>query len=80
MEIEAFQWRADWETSSFPIWFAVAVGSGIVYYQGGDNPYLTVETPDAMVRAYHGDYIVRGAQGELSVCKADIFQSNYELV
>jgi hypothetical protein len=32
------------------------------------------------MRAYPGDYIIRGVKGEIYPCKADIFAATYEEV
>lgn len=61
-----------------PDWLIEAIASGAVYWQGGDDPYYTIETLEGVMRAKLGDYIIRGVNGELYPCKPDIFEATYE--
>ncbi len=76
--IEAFDWHN--ANTPAPKWFADAIVSGKVYFQGGDNPYYTIETLEGKHRADPGDFIIQGIQGELYPCKPDIFEATYERV
>jgi hypothetical protein len=72
-----------WQFSTLtvrPDWLTDAVNRGDVYYQGGAEPYLTIETPEGVMRAHVNDWIIRGIQGELYPCKPDIFEASYEKV
>lgn len=40
---------------------------------------LTIATKEGDMRAFPGDYIVKGVQGEFFPCKPDIFEQTYEL-
>lgn len=78
--IEAFQWTGGPDQTEDPEWIAAAIKRGDVYYQGGETPYLTIETLEGKMRANPGDYIIKGVKGELYPCKADIFVATYEAV
>ena len=43
-----------------------------------DDPYLLLHTLEGKMRANKGDWIIRGVCGELSPCRADIFEARYE--
>ena len=77
--IEAFQFIAPPKAMPFvPSWYADAIDKGLIFYQGGDSPYLTIETLEGAHRANDGDWIIRGVKGELYPCKPDIFALTYE--
>lgn len=58
--------------------------------EGGAFAYLDPEDPDLMrldihtlegvMTAQHGDWIIKGIQGEFYPCKPDIFDATYERV
>lgn len=37
-----------------------------------------IQTLEGVMRAYPGDWIIRGVKGELYPCKPDIFDATYE--
>ena len=74
--IEAFQWTGG--VDPHPQWMIDAIRLGNVYYQGGDRPYLTIETLEGKMRANQGDFIICGVSGEIYPCKPDIFAKTYE--
>ncbi len=41
---------------------------------------LRIKTPEGMMLAKQGDYIIKGIAGEFYPCKADIFEQTYEPV
>lgn len=41
---------------------------------------LVIRTLEGDMRATHGDWIIRGVQGEMYPCKPDIFEATYEPV
>ncbi|MGT2812194.1 hypothetical protein [Streptococcus minor] len=41
---------------------------------------LSVVTPEGVMTAKKGDYIIKGVRGELYPCKPDIFEQTYEQV
>ena len=60
-------------------------GSYSNYYSescGEEPPWLeiTIPTLEGNHTARHGDYIIRGVQGEFYPCKPDIFKQTYDLV
>lgn len=60
------------------MWVLEALATGKIYYQGGEVPYLTIETLEGTMRADVGDWIIRGVKGELYPCKPDIFEATYD--
>ncbi|MED2940661.1 hypothetical protein ABFV99_25565 [Cytobacillus horneckiae] len=42
--------------------------------------YMEIETLEGTMRANKGDYIIKGVQGEIYPCKANIFNATYEKV
>jgi hypothetical protein len=59
---------------------ALALGNEVQVYipfEDGE-PYLTIPTLEGEMRANHGDWIIRGVQGELYPCKDEIFRQTYE--
>lgn len=48
---------------------------------GEEEPYieLTIPTLEGDHIARHGDYIIKGVQGEFYPCKPDIFHATYEV-
>jgi len=76
--IEAFRWTGGPDQEEDPVWIVEAIKAGTVYYQGGDAPYLTIETLEGDMRANVGDWIIRGVKGEIYPCKPDIFEATYE--
>lgn len=40
---------------------------------------LSIETPEGIVSASIGDWIIRGVKGEYYPCKPDIFEATYEV-
>lgn len=75
--IEAFRF-AGGDTEPMPDWFAKAITDGKAYFQGGDDPYWTIETLEGNHRASLGDFIIQGVKGEIYPCKPDIFAATYE--
>ena len=50
--------------------------SGTLYAPG----MISIETLEGTMWAQHGDWIIKGVQGEFYPCKPDIFESTYEPV
>ena len=76
--IDAFEFT--WPLENAPSWFSRAINDGVVFCQGGVEPYLTIKTLEGDHRANLGDWIIRGVQGELYPIKPDIFAATYEEV
>lgn len=83
--IEAFQWLGDFD--ALEAWFS-ALGyeedEGPQMQQEGRDLYIheLEDGPLSQVKHYasHGDWIIRGVQGEFYACKPDIFEATYEAV
>lgn len=77
--VEAFRLGEEW-----PDWWADAVTSCVVTthntdgrWRGGPD-YADITTLEGTMRAYFGDWIIRGVKGEIYPCKPDIFEATYE--
>lgn len=46
----------------------------------GRDPLLSISTLEGVRAANHGDWIIKGVQGEFYPCKPDIFAATYEEV
>lgn len=68
------------QSEPMPKWLSSALRIGRVFYQGGENPYMTIPTLEGNMVANVGDWIIQGVQGELYPCKPDIFEATYEPV
>lgn len=80
IEVEA--WRVGGREAK-PAWLDAAIADGIVYWQGGERPYYTIEPgvePATKVRAYLGDWIVRATDGNIYPCTAGVFRHMYQQV
>lgn len=81
--IEAYHFTGSFRDNEIPNWLCACMNGEsepAIYYQGGDNPYFTIETLEGKMRASVGDYIIKGVKGEIYPCKPDIFQQTYEAV
>ena len=74
--IKAYRFNRD----TMPLWMRARVNGGEAWYQGGDNPYMTILTLEGEMRANVGDWIICGVNGEIYPCKPDIFAATYEAV
>ncbi|MCM0662341.1 hypothetical protein [Coprococcus sp. B2-R-112] len=83
VEVEAFKLSDDPERMS-PDWFTKAVADERIYIDrvvkdGHIDVYgCTIRTQHGKVHAKLGDYVIKGINGELYPCKADIFKKTYE--
>ncbi|MFR1482887.1 hypothetical protein [Phascolarctobacterium faecium] len=77
--IEAFQFDGDFMNCEgdyyVPEWAVKAYEQGVLYFKGAN---LFVKTLEGVHAASCGDYIIKGAKGELYPCKPDIFKMTYE--
>lgn len=67
----------------FPSWLSEAFKTGNVYYrypEESDYVYVFIKTARGTMMASPGDYIIKGIDGELYPCKADVFEQIYEKV
>ena len=75
--IEAVQWPLD--ESEYPYWLFEAVKNGtIVISEGLFKSKVLIKTLEGDHICNHGDWIIRGVEGELYPCKPGIFQKTYE--
>lgn len=81
--IEYFQFYID----PMPDWFMDSVSSNKTILQkcnykrySIDEAACTIRTLEGVMHANGGDYIIKGIQGEIYPCKADIFEATYERV
>lgn len=74
--IEAFRIGYD----DYPVWFNDEIFSGrnLIHdvYEGAG---CIIETMEGQMKANHGDYIIKGVQGEFYPCKPGIFEKTYEV-
>ncbi|MEK3933670.1 hypothetical protein MKY55_29200, partial [Bacillus sp. FSL R7-0642] len=47
---------------------------------GIDEAYCEIKTLEGVMIGKGGDYIIKGVNGEIYPCKADIFEKTYEAV
>lgn len=80
--IEAFRLGFD----NMPDWFCDARNRNDVTthnidgrFRGGPD-YALIKTLEGEMRCDYGNYVIKGVQGELYPCRADIFNSTYEAV
>ena len=71
------------DSKAWPKWFKRAVYASEIYantrgVEVEDDNFLYVETSFGDVKAYVGNWIIRGAEGELYPCDPDIFEQTYE--
>jgi len=48
--------------------------------KGVEIAEMTIKTPEGIVTAHEGDWIIRGVEGEVYPCKDDGFRKTYEPV
>jgi hypothetical protein len=46
----------------------------------GNRMGMSIPTLEGVMEAQHGDWIIKGIQGEIYPCKPDIFEATYEAV
>lgn len=78
--IEAFRWTGGPDQEEDPVWAVEAIEARRMYYQGGQEPCMTIETSEGTMRANVGDWIIRGVEGELYPCRPSVFEATYEPV
>lgn len=78
--IDAVRWMGD-NTTEVIDW-VINSDSGCARYhdaeEEGRTEYLAIDTPEGIMRANIGDWIIRGVKGEHYPCKPDIFRVTYE--
>lgn len=76
--VDAYNLLLDAEMDDSPKWIQDAVTGGSIRAHSGRS--LLIRTLEGDMVAMHGDWIIRGVQGELYPCKPDIFEQTYEPV
>jgi hypothetical protein len=78
VEVEARQWA---EGNGFQIvsW-VVGHGGRAKLAEHIEPTVIAIDTLEGTMTAQHGDWIIRGVQGEFYPCKPDIFTATYEAV
>ena len=79
-EIEAVQFVNDFETICRISEFIDNQELHIDYSSDPKKPVIEIVTPEGVMRAGVGDYIIRELHGEYYPCKPDVFHKKYELV
>lgn len=54
--------------------------AGLAVKDGNKVVFFRIETIEGVMRAEHGDWIIKGIAGEFYPCKPDIFEQTYEPV
>lgn len=90
--IQAVRWTGTAESATEVIDWALSAGGTIRFHEGqwpyddgekgtpGHPPTLAIDTLEGTMTASAGDFVIRGVQGELYPCRADIFEATYEPV
>lgn len=74
--IEAFRYFID----PRPEWFDDSVTKNITLTTISNPSYCEIKTLEGVMRGIHGDWIIKGINGEIYPCTPDIFEKTYELV
>lgn len=61
-------------------WNAVTKGDVVLSSLHSKGVFCTIQTLEGKMDAKFGDYIIRGVDGEMYPCRADIFEKTYEEV
>lgn len=78
IEIDAFRWTNSNDSKDYPAWFWKSAKEQNLLFPSGER--VAIPTPEGIMIANKGDYIIRGVNGELYPCKPDIFEKTYEPV
>lgn len=73
VEIEACQW-IDGNGFNLADW----CGGHVEKAENPDDTKIVIPTLEGPITASHGDWIIRGVQGEFYPCKPDIFAKTYD--
>jgi len=82
--IEAVRWdgKNNSEVEEFAFGYTMWCGD-LVYRRPSENwmgVMLSIYTLNGLMKVEHGDYIIKGIEGEFYPCRADIFEQTYEKV
>lgn len=76
--VEAFRYGHD----PYPAWYIEALYNKKVIHKEniiGCSDFVIIKTLEGEMRAYAGDFIIKGIKGEIYPCKEDIFNKTYEI-
>ena len=83
VEVEAVLWRGPDGApgEGYPEWFRQLIrDTRAVNRIDWSTGALMLETQHGWAECAVGDYVIRGVQGEVYPCKADVFAETYEIV
>ena len=83
VEIEAFQLNERGLVEEDWFWDAVTRNDIIIHDFGrhhANHAWCEIKTLEGIMVARTGDYIIKGVNGEIYPCKADIFEKTYDEV
>lgn len=73
--IDAVQWNGENVDE-----ISVLAAGCDVWATFNDRVAIAIPTPEGVMRASVGDWIIKGVKGELYPCKPDVFEVSYEAV
>lgn len=76
--VEAWQLPSEDKFDPMPAFMVIGFNDGTLRNVGKGQ--LQIEVLGGVVTAVAGDWIIKGVQGELYPCKADIFKATHEAV
>ena len=81
--VEAWQFTAAGQREELPAWidwrwFYEDKPSGNPTIRRRGTAHMLIPTPEGTLRADVTDWIIRGVNGEVYPCKADVFSATYE--
>lgn len=77
--VDAFQFTGPWTGTDIPHWYTEAFQKNLIIHRGEwKADYAQIVTPEGLMRADKGDWIIRGVMGEIYPCKPDRFEATYE--
>ncbi len=77
VEVEAVQFQGGVSSGNHIIGW---MSAGTSYPARWEDGNLLIKTLEGIMRAFPGDWIIRGVKGEYYPCKPDIFESTYEQI
>lgn len=78
VEVEAVRFFSDSKLEAYQ--WALTINENLELGFTGGKSVVVIPTPEGYMICKDGDYIIKGAQGELYPCKPDIFEQTYERV
>lgn len=74
VEIEAVQFTEDDKNRCFN-WISC---NRFADWDEENKPIIKIQTPEGVMTAKIGDWIIKGVKGEFYPCKPDIFEATYD--